>query len=279
MDREALLNLAEVWHNPPDRTVSKLPRYTGPRDTPKNQRKRENCRECGNYHEVPAIHLDYMGHADVTLALIGSDPLWTWEPIAWTAEGLPHIRQVGDRFVLWGRLTVHGVSRLAVGTCSTDKSDPEKELIGDLLRNGAMRFGIGTSLWSKAEGDDDPAPKEATKTAKTEKSAPKADPTADYVDASMLKYRANNLTAEQKKQLLEAWPPKLSKPIPERLPPTVADALEKVLDDIEHGTPPAAVTVAVDPCATCGTATVCPLGTVGYDDPNCRHYNPEGEQE
>lgn len=274
MDAEALLFLAETWHNPPDRTVSKLPRYTGPRDTPKNQRKRENCRECGNYHEIPAIHLDYMGHADVTLALISSDPFWTWEPIAFTAEGLPHIRQVGDRFVLWGRLTVHGLSRLAVGTCSTDKSDPEKELIGDLLRNGAMRFGIGTSLWSKAEGDDDHAPKETSKTPNTDKPT-RTSPTDDYIDSSMLKYRANALNAEQKKQLLAAWPPKLSKPIPDRIPPTVAAALETVLDEIEHGGQPEPA--PVDPCATCGTANECPLGVIGQDDPNCRHYNPESD--
>jgi len=275
MDAEALLNLAEVWHNPPDRTVSKLPRYTGPRDTPKNQRKRENCRECGTYHEVPAIHLDYMGHADVTLALIGSDPLWTWEPIAWTAEGLPHIRQIGDRFVLWGRLTVHGVSRLAVGTCSTDKSDPEKELIGDLLRNGAMRFGIGTSLWSKAEGDDEPPAKQPEpKAPKAEKAATKPDPTADYVDASMLKYRANSLTPDEKKQLLEAWPVKLSKPIPDRIPPTVARELEEVLDAITRG-------IKLDPppiaeCEKCGNAAKCPLAEdIAALDPQCANYTGE----
>lgn len=273
MDAEALLNLAEVWHNPPDRTVSKLPRYTGPRDTPKNQRKRENCRECGAYHEVPAIHLDYMGHADVTLALIGSDPLWTWEPIAWTAEGLPHIRQIGDRFVLWGRLTVHGVSRLAVGTCSTDKSDPEKELIGDLLRNGAMRFGIGTSLWSKAEGDDElPAKQPEPKAPKAEKTAAKPNPTDDYVDAAALKLRANALDPKQKQQLLEAWPPKLIKPIPDRIPPNVAQQLRDVLNQIEAGDPPAA-----EGCDKCSNANQCPLSAaLQADDPQCAHY--PGEQ-
>jgi hypothetical protein len=60
------------------------------------------------------------------------------------------------RLVMWGYLTVHGVDRLCVGTCEPGKGDPEKELVGDLLRNGAMRFGIGTKLWSKAT-DADPA--------------------------------------------------------------------------------------------------------------------------
>ena len=45
---------------------------------------------------------------------------------------------------------------MAVGTCEARKADPEKELIGDLLRNAGLRFGIGTKLWSKA-ADAEPA--------------------------------------------------------------------------------------------------------------------------
>jgi hypothetical protein len=55
---------------------------------------------------------------------------------------------------MWGWLVVHGTRRLCVGTCEASKGDPEKELIGDLLRNGAMRFGIGTRLWSKSDSAD-----------------------------------------------------------------------------------------------------------------------------
>lgn len=40
------------------------------------------------------------------------------------------------------------------GTCEDRKFEPEKELIGDLLRNGAMRFGIGLALWAKEEWAD-----------------------------------------------------------------------------------------------------------------------------
>jgi len=101
--------------------------------------------------------LSYMGHAEVTLALIDVDPAWTWTPVAIDPEtGGPKIALQGKRLVLWGYLEVLGVSRLCVGTCDAGKGDPEKELIGDLLRNGAMRFGIGTKLWSKAT-DADPA--------------------------------------------------------------------------------------------------------------------------
>jgi hypothetical protein len=103
-----------------------------------------------------------------------------------------------------------------------------------------------------------------------------ANPTDDYVDAAMLKYRANSLTPDEKKQLLEAWPAKLAKPIPDRIPPSVARELEEVLDAITRGVKPAPTDP--DPCATCGLAPTCPLGGAGETDPQCRHYNPEGEE-
>lgn len=107
------------------------------------------------------VQLSYMGHAEVTLALIDVDPLWSWEPFALDASGGPLITHEGNRLVMWGRLTVHGKSIVGVGTCEARKGDPEKELIGDFLRNAAMRFGIGTKLWSKAEAHSDPEPPSA----------------------------------------------------------------------------------------------------------------------
>ena len=99
----------------------------------------------------------YMGHAEVTLALIDADPEWTWEPAAIDPQtGGPVIIKDAARFVMWGRLIVCGKSIMCVGTCEARKSDPEKELVGDMIRNGAMRFGIGTKLWSKAV-DAEPA--------------------------------------------------------------------------------------------------------------------------
>ena len=97
--------------------------------------------------------LSYMGHAEVTLALIDVDPGWTWEPLTMDERG-PVITQEGKRLVMWGRLTMCGKSIIGVGTCDANKGDPEKELIGDFLRNAAMRFGIGTKLWSKAISGD-----------------------------------------------------------------------------------------------------------------------------
>lgn len=120
----------------------------------------------------------------------------------------------------------------------------------------------------KAARHDEPRP--------IKKAGRPANPTDDYVDSAMLKYRANSLTPDEKKQLLEAWPAKLAKPIPDRIPPSVARELEEVLDAITRGVKPAATDP--DPCATCGLAPTCPLGAAGETDPQCRHYNPEGEE-
>ena len=96
-------------------------------------------------------NLVYMGHAEVTLALIDADPQWSWRPLAMDMEtGQPKIIKDGNLLTLWGYLTVCGVERLCVGTCEARKAEWAKEIVGDLLRNGSMRFGIGTKLWSKA---------------------------------------------------------------------------------------------------------------------------------
>lgn len=101
--------------------------------------------------------LDYMGHAAVTDLLLEHDPEWSWEPFALDEAGLPLIvrdSQARPR-ALWIRLTVCGQTRIGVGTCSASAGDPFKELIGDALRNAAMRFGVGLSLWAKEEWQDE----------------------------------------------------------------------------------------------------------------------------
>jgi len=97
--------------------------------------------------------LDYVGHADVTDALLRHDPKWNWEPLAYDDRGLPFIvtDSNGNPRGLWIRLTVHGHSRLGFGSVEPGKHDAVKELIGDAIRNAAMRFGVALSLWSKSE--------------------------------------------------------------------------------------------------------------------------------
>ena len=102
------------------------------------------------------VTLDFVGHAEITRILIDIDPLWNWEPVTWNPDGRPSINVVNGNAVMWGKLTVLGQTRLGVGTARHDKADLDKELIGDFLRNAAMRFGICLSLWSKTEWEDQP---------------------------------------------------------------------------------------------------------------------------
>ena len=127
--------------------IGKLPKPT------KRNAEKGNCRQCGGYHGLPAVHLDYVGHAAITDRLRQVDPTWYWEPFAVDTDGGPLIREVNGTAVMWGRLTVCGVTRIGVGTCDAGKSERDKELIGDFLRNAAMRFGAGLDLWSKEELD------------------------------------------------------------------------------------------------------------------------------
>lgn len=121
------------------------------------------CQLCGAWHHKDVVHLDYVGHAALTDRLLDADPNWSWEPVAFR-DGLPAFDQTGG---LWIRLTVCGVTRLgyghAAGKPSQDPGAREKEVIGDALRNAAMRFGAALDLWHKgdlhgdAEADTDAA--------------------------------------------------------------------------------------------------------------------------
>lgn len=147
--------------------VGKLPRTTckkcsnSPTRVCSEHQKRE-CPRCKNYMTSAHIDLDYVGHAHVTDRLLSVDPAWSWEPVAWTDDGLPRVANEGGRLVLWIKLTVLGVTRLGVGTTQASKPEPEKELIGDALRNAAMRFGVALDLWAKGDlhaPEDEPAAK------------------------------------------------------------------------------------------------------------------------
>lgn len=107
------------------------------------------------------VSLSYVGHAEITKALSEIDPSWTWEPVL-GADGLPAIRiQHGkiprrdkdpilvDMATMWGRLTLCGVTRWAVGSVEAHKPDLDKELVSDFIRNAAMRFGVALGLWMK----------------------------------------------------------------------------------------------------------------------------------
>ncbi len=101
------------------------------------------------------VKLSYVGHAALTDRLLDADPMWTWEPLALDERGMPNYDGFGG---LWIRLTVCGVTRLGYGHAgSKEGGDAVKEIIGDALRNAAMRFGAALDLWHKGElhKDDD----------------------------------------------------------------------------------------------------------------------------
>jgi len=147
--------LARLREPFPDHQVSKLPKPTAKRED-MDKLPKANCSVCGGYHSTSRIiHLDYVGHAALTDRLLDVDPEWTWEPVAFR-DGLPALDANGG---LWIKLTVCGVTRLGYGAADGKKGgDAIKELIGDALRNAAMRFGAALDLWHKGDLHIEEAP-------------------------------------------------------------------------------------------------------------------------
>jgi hypothetical protein len=132
--RELLLDLMHEWWDPPQHLIQTLPRG--------------------------GTKLSYLGHADTTRAMSETDPEWTWTPMAHDENGLPILDRDsnGHPIGMWIWITVCGVERPAYGSCEPGKRDAVKELIGDAIRNGAMRFGVAGGLWSKGEWDGEQKP-------------------------------------------------------------------------------------------------------------------------
>lgn len=102
-----------------------------------------------SYLPKGGIKLAYVGHAALTDRLLDADPMWAWEPLAMSDNGLPVMDDMGG---MWIRLTVCGVTRLGYGHAGTKTGgDAIKEVIGDALRNAAMRFGAALDLWHKGD--------------------------------------------------------------------------------------------------------------------------------
>jgi hypothetical protein len=133
--------------------IEKLPKTLKARDDDKG-----TCREgsrysadghyCGKYH-ARAVHLDYVGHAGITMRL--NDVLgpggWDFQPMAHTPEGLPILTQSA----FWGKLTVTVDGETVTKWELATNFNGAQEALGDCLRRCAMRFGIGTYLWSKSD--------------------------------------------------------------------------------------------------------------------------------
>ena len=132
--------------------IGKLPKPYR-KDAPK-----KDCQVCGGNHGMPAIHIDYVGHAAVTDRLLDTDIEWSWEPLARDADGLPKFDSNGG---LWIKLTVCGMTRIGYGDAQGKRGgDAVKEAIGDAIRNASMRYGVALQLWHKGDlhrAEDAPA--------------------------------------------------------------------------------------------------------------------------
>lgn len=128
------------------------------------------CDVCGRYHALPAKHLRYIGHARITERLNDVDPEWRWEPLAVDSDGVPIIRGGS----MWINLTVCGITRIGVGDAGGKYgTNATKEIVGDAIRNAAMRFGCGLEMWF--EQDDDyayPPPAPSPRRTESDSKAP-----------------------------------------------------------------------------------------------------------
>ena len=175
--------------------------------------------------------LDYLGHADTTRALLETDPAWTIEPAAIDPNtGGPKITNRDGNAVAWFYLTVCGVRRLCVGTCPDNKTEVDKELIGDAIRNGAMRFGVALALWSKADwinADTTPTADQAQDA--TEKPKPRRAANGP---------EANKAAAGKRTQVHERnTPPRIDGTDTEPADPALAELRQVVAADVERMVP------------------------------------------
>lgn len=218
----ALKGLELLRQEVPDNLVGKLPKVTcfecrkkENRGECKDHRKRK-CDECGAWISPAHMHLDYVGHAETTSKLLEADLGWNWEPLAFGPDGLPAYDADGG---LWIKLTVCGVTRLGYGTADNAngfkaRGDIRKEIIGDALRNAAMRFGWALNLWAKTDIHDRTPQDEPTDNASLQRGAhaPEDDPWATRPDAPTtpstaaqpVNGRGRPMTADEKRAKLLA---------------------------------------------------------------------------
>lgn len=135
----------------PEYQISKLPKPTKKQTDEVRQdfKKGIRCSVCGQWHHPKVVHLDYVGHAALTDRLLDCDPNWNWEPLSFSDNGTPLMDENGG---MWIKLTVCGQTRIGYGHPDGKRGgDAIKEVIGDALRNAAMRFGAALDLWHKGE--------------------------------------------------------------------------------------------------------------------------------
>lgn len=195
--------------------------------------------------------IDFVGHADLTHRLLDVDPFWNWTPAAYDELGRPAMDYTdkGQPIGMWIKLTVAGVTRLGYGSCTPGKNDAVKELIGDALRNAAMRFGAALDLWSKsdraeaAKTSTDPGLQTVREDVhRAMENRPPAEPFVEGPTEDLTPF-TKKLTQPQRSKLLKWWS---EQPFPKDMtaaavPELFVDRIKAAIERISNGEPPAAV--------------------------------------
>lgn len=132
----------------PEGEIGKLPRITcgDCRKAPGkacSSHEKGKCAACNNYITSAHIHLDYVGHAELTDRLLSVDPEWTWEPAAWSDDGSPMIGHHNGNLVMWGRLTIAEIDKL--------HADDQATLLAWIAEQGFGSLKRGTLLASEVD--------------------------------------------------------------------------------------------------------------------------------
>lgn len=228
--------LARLREPFPAEHVGLLPRITCPNCSKAqgrccNEHAKSKCDACGNYITGRHMHLDYVGHGAVTDRLLEVDPGWSWEPLGFDQDGMPTFVYGNDGkspVAFWIRLTVLGVTRLGVGSCEQGQFDAEKVLIGDALRNAAMRFGVALDLWIKGHAEDDERTSATSDRTSNRGAPPPSDP-ANTIPAASPEQVSQILAAIEgfdadTKEKLKGWAMAKKYPDPHRLNVEQAEA-------------------------------------------------------
>ena len=217
----------------PPHQISKLPKPTAAQTKAVKDNFKEGirCQICGSWHHPKVVHLDYVGHAALTDRLLDCDPNWNWEPVSLDENGAPRLDNNGG---MWIRLTVCGQTRLGYGHADAKKGgDAIKEVIGDALRNAAMRFGAALDLWHKGDLHkiDGPTGEEERP---DEPDAPEHDHTPIF---NRLKAAIEN--AETLDKLKALWSHKATASVVADLPSDMSRELRKLHKEREEALTPA----------------------------------------
>jgi hypothetical protein len=136
--------------------------------------KKQWCDTCRQSLTEAHADLAYIGHADVNERLDLVDPEWSWRHIAVSLppEALAHpldssmalqhviensLPRYDNEGGLWIEMTVHNdkgdpIQRFGYGDAPGKRgSSAIKEIIGDAIRNAAMRYGVARYLWSRSD--------------------------------------------------------------------------------------------------------------------------------